>query len=210
MSEIPYTPLPGKIKEYFDKFQEVSTPEKVKVNRKWLESLAFKSGNDQYIIKILRVIGFVDGSNTPTDLWRSYKDPTRGGAVLAQGIRTGYKELFDTYPDANRKDREALYAFFSSKTGKAKPTVDLMVSTFTNLCQIADFQAEAPTVMEKPHERIEGKPEVRIRPEKDIISEIHLNIQLHLPPTNDSTVYDALFKSLRKNLLSGEESKNEA
>jgi hypothetical protein len=204
MSEIPYTPLPGKMKEYFDKFQEVGTPSKV--NREWLKSIGFASGNDSYIISILKFIQFVDASNTPTDFWKMYKDPTKARGVLAQAIKGGYKELFDTYPDANRKDREALYAFFSSKTGKAKATVDLMVSTFTNLCQLADFEAEAPKLgLEILKPTVPEKPVSYIKPGKGVISELHINIQLHLPATTDSAVYDNLFKSLRKYLLSEEE-----
>ena len=195
MSEVPYTPLAGKIREYFDKFQEVSIPNKV--TQKWLESLGFKSTNDRYIVKVLDAIGFIDNSKVPTDLWRRYKNPMEAPVVLAEAIRKGYDDLFRTYEDAQRKDREALYAFFSSKTGKAKPTVDLMVNTFVNLCQLADFEAiPMPPIPELP------KPEV---PEKAIIPEIHINIQLHLPETKDSSVYDNLFKSLKKHLLSVED-----
>jgi len=204
MSEIPYTPLTGKIKDYFDKFQDVGIP--LKVNRGWLKSIGFTSGNDSYIISILKFIRFVDASNTPTDLWKIYKDPTKARGVLAQAIKDGYNELFETYPDANRKDREALYAFFSSKTGKAKATVDLMVNTFTNLCQLADFEAEVPKLgIEIPKPIVSEKTVPSVKPEKGVISELHINIQLHLPATTDSTVYDNLFKSLRKYLLSEEE-----
>jgi len=178
------------------------------VNRDWLKTIGFSSGNDYYIIAVLKHIKFIDSSSAPTELWKAYKDPTKARAVLAQGIKEGYKELFETYPDANRKDREALYAFFSSKTGKAKHTVDYMVSTFINLCQSADFESEAHKIEMEP-----AKPKVTdipiavapSRPEKGIISEIHVNIQLHLPATNDPTVYENLFKSLRKHLLSEEE-----
>jgi hypothetical protein len=200
MSEIPYTPLAGKIKEYFDKFQEAGVPDKV--NNPWLNSLSFKSGNDSYILRVLKYIDFVDSSGVPTEFWKQYKDPTKSKAVLAQAMRQGYKELFATYPDANRKDREALYSFFSSKSGKAKLTVDLMVSTFVNLCELADFEKEAPTPTPIPL----GAPEpVGFKPEKGVISELHINIQLHLPPSTDPAVYDNLFKSLKKHLLSAEE-----
>ena len=204
MSEIPYTPLPGKMKQYFDKFQETKIPSKVDVG--WLKSIGFGGGNDYYVVKILKYIGFIEDSKIPTNLWKEYKDPTRSRAVLAQGIREGYKDLFDTYEDAHRKDNEALYAFFSSKTGMAKRTVDLMVNTFTNLCQLADFEEEIPKIERQPA-KIEPPLKImtRARPEKGVVSEMHINIQLHLPATNDPTVYDTLFKSLRKHLLSDEE-----
>lgn len=197
MSEIPYTPLAGKIKEYFVKFQEAGVPPKV--NRAWLNSLGFSSGNDYYIIRVLKFIKFIDASNVPTDLWKRYKNPREAGSVLAQGIREGYKSLFGVYEDAHRKDREAIYAFFSSKTGKSKVTVDLMVNTFANLCQLADFEA-VPTKPELPE-----KAQVRITPKiKSVIPEIHINIQLHLPATDDPSIYENLFKSLKKHLLSAE------
>jgi len=201
MSEIPYTPLTGKIRKYFEKIQEVAIPQN-KVNTSWLKTLGFKSGNDGYILGVLKYIGFIDASGIPTEFWKQYKDPTRAKVVMAQAIKQGYKELFDLYPDAFRKDREALYAFFSSKTGKAKSTVNLMVTTFINLCQLADFEQESLVTVPppKPKETV-----VSVKPEKGIIRELHINIQLHLPATNDPTVYDNLFKSLKKHLLSAEE-----
>lgn len=202
MSEIPYTPLPGKIGKYFEKFQEAGIPSKV--NTTWLKTLGFKSGNDAYILRVLRYIGLIDNSGAPTELWKQYKDPMKAKVVMAQAIKQGYKELFETYPDAFRKDREALYSFFSSKTGKSKKTVDLMVSTFINLCQLADFEQEIPVPVSvappKPGEAVVGG-----KPEKGILPELHINIQLHLPATDDPTVYDNLFKSLKKHLLSAED-----
>jgi len=207
LSEIPYTKLPGKIKAYFDKFQEASKPDKV--NRKWLKSLGFKSGDDYYIVKILKAMKFIDSSNVPTERWLRFKDTKKAPAVIAQGIRDAYNDLFKIYEDAYRKDREALYAYFSSKTGESKENVNLMVNTFVNLCELADFEAE---IMEAPRpKQVEAakpapsKTGVEVISEKGIIPEIHINVQLHLPATNDPAVYDNLFKSLKKHLLSGKE-----
>jgi len=212
MVEGPYTAIPGKIEEYMKKIQEVGTPKKI--DRAWLKSIGFSGGNDYYIIGVWKYIGFIDESSTPTEKWIKYKNPREARAILAQAIREGYSELFSTYPDAFRKDREALYSFFSS-TGKAAKTVNAMVSTFQNLCKSADFEAE----MAKPEEpatavsvvSMEEKPTVAIEEAKPTITrykginEIHINIQLHLPETKDSTIYDSLFKSMKKYLLSDED-----
>lgn len=204
MSEIPYTNLPGKIPKYFEKIQEAGVPPKV--DSPWLKQCGFTSGNDRYILQVLRFIGFVDDAKSPTELWRKYKSPTDARSVLAQAIRTGYNDLFNLYPDANRKDRDVLYAFFSSKTGKAKNTVELMVTTFMNMCQLADFEAEAPKPA--PAEPVVSTPSalptVSVVSGKGMFPEIHINIQLHLPPTSDPAVFDNLFKSMKKHLLSAE------
>lgn len=205
MSEIPYTPYPGKIKEYFDKFQQVGNP--AKVNRAWLELLGFKSGNDGYIISVLKFIGFVDSSNVPTEVWSLYKDTLKARTVLAKAIKGGYKELFSTYPDANRKDKEVLYAFFSSKTGKAKGTVDLMVNTFSNLCQLADFEATESKANENDtsgtEEKISQKNERKLQmtPQMPEGFAINMNIQITLPVTEDAKVYENIFKALREQLF---------
>jgi hypothetical protein len=204
MLEIAYTPNPGKIKNYFDKIQQAGIPQKV--DKKWLQSIgAWVGGNDAYLISILKFIGFIDSAGTTTELWKLYKDPTKAGIAIAKGMKIGYKELFDTYPDANRKDKEAIYAFFSAKTGKAKDTIDRMVATFFNLGQLANFEEEAKTEIRIPKPPIEEIKMVNKEQVDKISSEIHINIQLHLPATTDPAIYDNLFKSLRKNLLSENE-----
>ena len=205
MSEIPYTPTPGKIKEYFEKFQQVGNP--TKVNRQWLELIGFKGGNDTYIISVLKFIGFIDSSNAPTEVWKLYKDTIKGRVVLARAIAAGYKELFSTYQDANRQNKEVIYAFFSSKTGKAKDTVERMVSTFTNLCQLADFEAGEIKIAEnEPKGFDEEKKDTKGRktqmtPQMPEGFAVNMNIQITLPVTEDAKVYENIFKALREQLF---------
>ena len=105
MSEIVYTPLTGKIAKYFSKIQEAGVPQKT--NRSWLKTMGFSSSNDTHLLKILKALGFIDSTNVPTDLWKSYKNPQEAPAIMASAIRTAYSDLFGLYQDANRKDREA-------------------------------------------------------------------------------------------------------
>lgn len=199
MSKIPYTPLTRKIEKYFDKIQEVAVPEKV--DTKWLRALGFKSGNDTYILGIWRFIGFIDSSGVPTEFWKKYKNPKEARKILAKAIMQGYKKLFATYPDAYKKDRETIYAFFSSETGKAKETVDKMVTTFINLCQLADFEG---VTLETPSEEVEvgEKKEFKRVPAIPPGVTLNVNIQLTLPATDDASVYDKIFKALKEHLLS--------
>jgi hypothetical protein len=206
MSETPYTVLTGKIKTYFDKFQQAGVPQKVDVA--WLKSIGcWSGGNDNYILTVLKFIGFIDSSNAPTELWKAYKDPTKASAALAKGVTEGYKELFGTYPDANRKDKDTLYAFFSAKTGKAKKTVDYMVSTFIGLCQLADFgTAEYKGEQEKTTEETEekGRKKLQITSQVPAGLAVNMNIQITLPITEDAKVYENIFKALREQLFKPE------
>lgn len=207
MSEIPYTNLVGKIPKYFEKIQEAGVPQKV--DNLWLNQCGFKSTNDRYILQVLKFIGFIDESKNPTELWKSFKSPTQARAILAKGIRNGYNDLFALYPDANRKDRDSLYSYFSSKTGKAKNTVDLIVNTFINLCQLADFEAETPKEAQeekKTAKNTDTENSTRDEKKKQMPQmlegfAVNMNIQITLPVTEDAKVYENIFKALREQLF---------
>jgi hypothetical protein len=209
MSEIPYTNLAGKIPKYFEKIQEAGVPQKVDNN--WLNQCGFKSTNDRYILAVLNFIGFVDDAKNPTELWKAYKSPSDARKVLAKGMRKGYNDLFEMYPDANRKDRDSLYAYFSTKTQKAKNTVDLIVNTFVNLCQLADFGGEVSIIeTERKNDQSSNNQEGTDKRKKQILAQmpegfaVNMNIQITLPVTEDAKVYENIFKALREQLFKSE------
>jgi len=104
MADFPYTPNPAAIKRFLSHVQSAGVPEKI--TQKYLEKVGFKSTNDRYIIGVPKSIGLIDASGVPTQLWQSYRNRKAAGATLATALRTGYSDLFRTYPDAYRKDSE--------------------------------------------------------------------------------------------------------
>lgn len=205
MAEFPYTQSPGNIKKLFDSIQSVGKPDKVTTI--WLESIGLKSSNDRKLVNVLKYIGFTDNSGTPTQIWMDYRDRTRSAVVLAQAIRAGYSSLFAMYPDAHRKDDEALRNFFNSRTSVAGNIVNSMLSTFKALLALADFNASVPEEIaedvadvsaEKEQEKMQGK--VKIDSGSSLA--VTVNIQLQVPATDDASVYDNFFASLYKHILS--------
>ena len=74
-------------------------------------------------------------------------------------------------------------------------------NTFKTLCGLAMFDGAQTTSVsivkdENPQETTSSIPVVAPR-----TNEFHYNIQIHLPATNDISVYNAIFKSLKDNLL---------
>jgi len=200
MAEFPYTTVPGKIKPFFQKIQEAGLPSKV--TQKWINSIGFTSSNDPSIIPLLKKLGFIDRSGVPTELRARYRDKDLAPKVMAEAIKNAYKELFETYPDAYRKDKEALRNFFASQTGKAENTIEKMIQTFKALCELADFESNSE---EYPHNEVvpsrEGLTTLMEKQTPKGLT-INVNIQLQLPATTDEEVYDKLFRSLKRNLLS--------
>lgn len=207
MAEFLYTPKSSSLVDFLGTIQTVGIPDKVTVA--YVKSLGFTSSNDRYIRSILKSLGFLDSSGVPTDRWKIYRDKKKAPAELAIAIQEAYSALYSVYPDAHRKDNEALRNFFTSNTTVGEKAVYYMVNTFKALCELADFalvpQPSQPIHMAEPL-KITMPPggEIEVTettaPAQGIT--VNVNIQLTLPETKDSSIYDSIFESLKKHLLS--------
>ena len=200
-TNIPYSPNPTSVPKFLDHIQEAGVPDKV--TQQYLVSVGFRSKNHRPIIRILKALGFLNPSGGPTQTWKEYRNKAKAPVVLADAVRRGYPQLFQTYPDANRRDNEAIRNFFSTQSNLAEKTLALAVRTFKALCDKADFES-APEV----HPGAEPPPPEPNHPAIPPVSvassapSININVELHLPPTDDASVYDKLFEAMRKHLFS--------
>lgn len=203
MADFPYTQVTGKLRSFFDKIGQVGKPETV--DKKWLASIGMKASNDPTIIPVLKFIGFIDPSGKPTSRWTNYRDKSRAGKVLAEGIVEGYADLFQVYPNANRRNDEELKSFFSTKTKGGAQVVSKTVTTFRNLCELAvfdDVSIETITSQSVQSSQESFEPSTKVVKELGTGITININVQLTLPETTDENVYDKLFASMKKHLLS--------
>lgn len=199
MAYFPYTLAPGNLLKFFSHIQKAGIPGKV--TQEYLQKSGFKSSNDRAIVTILKFIRFLDSSGVPTDLWKNYRAIDRAKGVLAAAIKKAYAELFSMYPDAHRKDIEALRNYFSPQTSVGDRALNAIMDTFKALCSISDFEVVAkPTVEEAPPEKPE--PIKKERPEIARELTININLQLQLPATQDESIYDKFFAALKKHLMS--------
>jgi len=203
MADFPYTQVVGKLKAFFEKIQQVGRPDNV--DKKWLASIGLTASNDPSIVPVLKFVGFVDQSGKPTERWMAYRDKGRAGRVLAEGIRSGYADLFRTYPDAYRRSDDDLRAFFTTKTTAGLQVIAKTVATFKTLCELADF-SELPG--DAPHPPLpEAAPSEPLVPTATIQGPstgitVNINIQLTLPATTDEVVYEKLFAAMKTYILS--------
>jgi len=200
MEKVPYLTKTAVIKEFLNKIQETGTP--TKVSQEYLESIGFTSSNDRPLVPLFKFLGFLDSSGVPTGIYKKYRNKKEAPRVLASAIRGAYLGLFSTYPDAYRKDDEALADYFRTSTGLGERSVSALVNTFKKLCENGDF-AGVPGSAEEVGDEEGTVPEVKKRKVVPgmLSPEIVINIQLQLPPSDKEEVYDKLFASLRKNLI---------
>jgi len=188
VDKAPYTPNPAAIPRLLTHIQGAGQPDKVDV--KYLRSVGFKSGNDNYLPGVFKAIGFLDAQGKPTDVWTAYRNKERAKGVLAGAIKRGYPELFKTYPDAYRKDNEALRNFFTTHNEKlSESTLGLVVATFKRLCDSADFEQtadETPKAVKAARGVVETP--IEIKTPRITEASVNINIELHLPATEDASI----------------------
>jgi len=125
-------------------------------------------------------------------------------------MREGYKALFQTFPDADRKDAEALTNFFKAKTDNGEATIKMMVGTFKALAQFGDFKSAADIGAvgqsdSAPEQQASmGHTHAVVKTASSSGVSVNLNIELALPADETGKVYEAFFKAMKKHLLNDE------
>ncbi len=136
MVDYPYINTTGKLQEFLHKISSMGVPHSA--NSAWLPTIGFGSNNHRPILKIMRFVGFLDGTR-PTDRWIQFRDETRAPSVMAEGIRLGYSELYALYPDAHSRSDDELRNHFKGHMTAGEQVVSKTVSTFKVLCKFAEF-----------------------------------------------------------------------
>lgn len=177
----------------------------------FLKTLGFTSSNDTLFVKLFKEIGLIDGNGTPSSKYYEFIDQSQTAKVLATCIEEGYSDLFAINKQAYKMTEEEVKNKLKTLTqGTIEENIlKLMAKTFKALTELADWTGGHT----KPAHKIENnesdkdfKQPIIIEspnPSKDgaINPTLHYNIQIHLPETRDSSVYDAIFKSLKQHLL---------
>jgi len=199
MEKAAYTTKPATIKKFFQTIQDVSRPSKVTYS--YLPIIGFKSSNDRRLIGVLKFLGFVDDASVPTQRWNDYKNKEKAAQTMTSAIKSSYDDLFSTYADAEKRDNATIHNYFAQKFGLSAQVAKLTEQTFKQLCELADFEAVAVT---EPVAKPSAPPmkEVAEIPTGVRPITININIQLQLPATEDTAIYDNLFSALKKHFFS--------
>ncbi len=200
MADYPYTPNYGNLKKLLTTIQSAGVPGKV--TGRYLESLGFKSKNDRSMIAVLKFIAFIDASGSTTDYWTRYRNKAQATQILAEAVRSAYADLFTTYPDADRKDTEALRNYFSTHTTVGGVALNAIVKTFQTLCELGDFGATGAQPARQHGGASKSDTKLVDLPGVGGPVTVNINIQLQMPPTDDATIYEKFFRAMKTHLLS--------
>jgi hypothetical protein len=189
----------NKIRQIINSLQTASKPPKF--HQPFLQKMGYTSTNDRGIISLFKKLGFLTDDGVPTVHYDHLRDKNNFKKTLAARIRELYSELFSVNNDIYKEDEQNIKGAIARVTGGDEESVKRIYSTFKTLCSIADF-SQIP-IDEKPIEQLDNKQEQVSNYDQPVKNEVefHYNIQIHLPATTDISVYNAIFKSLKDNLI---------
>jgi Family of unknown function (DUF5343) len=203
---LPYLASPGSIKIGLEKIKAAATPDRV--TQDFVQTkLNIKGGTGAALIPYLKKIGFVASDGSPTSIYKQFRNHATAGAAVFDAIKIGYKELErinEYFYELNDKDLLALIVQVTGvETGNK--VAGLTLSTFKTLKPFANFDESAIKASGLTLEPVAAPEHANIQQGNSPANGLGLNltytINLNLPATADQAVFNAIFRSLKENLL---------
>ena len=209
---LPYTVAAGVFKKALDQIIVAERPDKVTYN--FISTvLRLSGGAAKAVPPLLKKMSFIGADASPTLLYSKFK--TDGGRSQAafDGLRQAFSELFRRNEFIHKADEASVKDVIVEITGLKKSdnivraiysTFDVIrsfISTDVSQSQESQFDAIDVGVLGSQSEEATQQP-VReaIRPTGSPMA-LHYNINIVLPETENVAVLNAIFRSLRDNLL---------
>lgn len=206
ISKVPYIQASGNIKKVLDRISSAIVPPKF--NQDFLATtLDMKGGSARPVIPFLKRAGFIGSDGTPTDLYKQFKNPSVRGAAAAQGLRNAYKSLYEVNEYVHNTNDKDLKGLIIQVTGleEGSKLITAMTSSFKALKEFADFNATPGSENIQVESDYQDSQDGSTSGGQLGLGQGNLNlgytINLNLPATTDTAVFNAIFKSLRDNLL---------
>jgi hypothetical protein len=196
-----------RVKEIFEAIKGAQAPDQFTL--RFLGDLGFASSADRPFVNVLKALGFLQDSGSPTSRYFEFLDGTRSGAVMAEAVREAYADLFQVNAQAHEMSAAEVKAKMKTLTkGQySDKVIGQMAATLRALVDLADFTVapeHAPrTEAQEEDQEAEATTSAPLfvkRGEPQLTGLVY-NINLHLPESRDPSVYEALFRSLRIHLF---------
>lgn len=202
MADYPYLVSNKNLQAVLEKIRTAAKPQKFTIA--FVKQLGFTSSNDQAYPALLKKLGYLMDDGTPTQDYDDLRDPKIAENSLGEHIRELYNELFVINTKIYEASDEDIKGAISRVTGKEAKEVTRIASTFKALCNVSKFdeiKKEEYELESNQNEDTEENESAYALKSNVTSPEFHYNIQIHLPATTDISVYNAIFKSIKDNLM---------
>lgn len=208
MSSLPYVTAPGNVTKALNGIASASTPERVTQDFV-KEILKIPGGSGDQMASYLKKVGLANSDGSPTDRYKKFRNTATRGKAAADTLRYGYTALYKRNEYMHELSDAKLKGLIIEETGLSEDSsvVTNIASCIKKIKAFADFSAaESPVeeeVVQESRQEIAGS--ITIPPQAAAQSmglNLSYTINLNLPATSDIAVFNAIFKSLKENLLS--------
>jgi len=199
---IPYITAYGYITKALEGIKAATTPDRF--TQDFLATkLALKGGSPKPVIPFLKRTGFLNGDGSPTDIYKEFRNPNFSGVAAARATRKGFASLYEINEYAHDLSDTELRGVIIQATGADKDStlVKNILGSFKALAAFGEFDGAPAGVGQS--EGGEESQAFDTSSSKGDVGALRLGytINLNLPATSDVAVFNAIFKSLRENLL---------
>lgn len=195
------------------------------IDAAWFKRFGIASGNESYIITILRFIGLYDeeGKRVEANTDFLYRDGAEFSSGLEQRLLESFKPLFDDHGNAAwSESKEDLTRWFRVTDKTSDLTGGRQATTFLNLAALAghgDVPTVAPSASKTTSKKTsptnsstakKAAPKADPAPKEEGLKPpapessglgLTVRIEVNLPADGTAENYDAIFASIRKHLI---------
>lgn len=202
---LPYLSTPKRLGDALKGLIAAERPQKF--NEDFLGTvLGIRGGSARPIPPIFKRVGLLNSDNSPTELYSKFKSDTSRPVAALQALRNGFAEIFKRNEYAHKENDDRLRDLVVEVTGLAKndPIVNLVAGTFNVFREYAKGAPDGVREAASNSVAIEDKGDAgtneRARHDQSKFTLVN-TINVVLPETTDVQVYNAIFRSIRDNLM---------
>jgi hypothetical protein len=159
------------------------------------------------VIPILKATGLLNQTGAPTEIYAQFQTDAGRPAAALQALRNGFGEIFRRNQYAHKAEEAALVDVIVAITGlpRKEGIVRYILNTFQAFQDYAKQAREDGKLDEQSDagQSYDATPALPADPSGSSTGRLQLayNINVVLPETTNVEVYNAIFKSLKANLL---------
>lgn len=199
--EVPYTNKPEDVSKLLSLISTGEVPQ-IKIDIDYIKSMGFTTKSSSYLLKILKMLEFIDNEDRPSSTWLAYASDENKGSVLGSAIKKAYSDLFKAVLCPYLESDDTIMDYLKSCVKGTPREMQSMVDTFRVLSELADFQdilCQEGTPNLSPSALKEGLPSIKVNPN------LQINVQVHIDPATPDDKIETIFKNMQKYLLGKEE-----
>lgn len=207
MATLPYITAPGNIDKALVAIKAAATPDRV--TQDFVKTiLKIPGGSGNQVTAFLRKLGFANADGTPSDLYKKFRNGGTSGIAAAEALKLGYAPLYRRNEFMHAMPEDQLKGIIVEETGAGEDSgvPDLVVSAIQAVKKFAKFDGyttehkNGAAVAHLPAHP--NPPKMELPPRgRSVGMNLAYTINLNLPATSDIAVFNAIFKSLKENLL---------